>query len=132
MNLRENRQTEQRRHHKLKLMLCDVLLLLFVDILMLVIYPSADAHLANQAVMIQALLGAVCVYGWRIIGGVYRQIWRYGGTMAYMQMILMDFLSGVTYYAAQSVMLPNAYKISFVRVMSICARSERWQGSLRV
>ena len=30
MNLRENRQTEQSRHHKLKLMVCDALLLLFV------------------------------------------------------------------------------------------------------
>jgi hypothetical protein len=86
----ENRQTEHRRHHKIKLMLCDLVMLLFVDMIMLVIYPSADEHLATIAVMIQALLGAVCVYGWRIVGGLYHQIWRYGGTMAYMQMILMD------------------------------------------
>ncbi len=117
----ENRQTEHRRRHTLKLMLCDLALLLFVDLVMLVIYPSEDAHLAAAAVVIQALLGAACVYVWRIVGGVYRQIWRYGGTMAYMNMILMDFLSGVTYYAAQSFLLPNAYKISFVRVMGICA-----------
>jgi len=128
----ENRQTEHRRHHKLKLMLCDLVLLLFVDLVMLVIYPSEDAHLADAAVMIQALLGAVCVYGWRMIGGVYSQIWRYGGTMAYMQMILMDFLSGVTYYAAQSFMLPNAYKISFVRVMGICALNLLFAMTIRL
>ena len=33
----DNRQTEHRRHHKLKLMLCDLMLLLFVDILMMAI-----------------------------------------------------------------------------------------------
>ena len=132
MILQENRQTEQRRHHKLKLMLCDALLLLFVDILMLVIYPSEDAHLAQQAVIIQTLLGAACVYGWRIIGGVYRQIGRYGGTLAYMQMILMDFFAGVTYYGAQSVLLPNDYMISFVRVMGICALNLLFAMTIRL
>ena len=118
--LQKNRQNKQRRYHKLKLMLCDLILLVFVDILMLVIYPSADEHLPQTAILIQTVLGMLSVYIWRIVGGVYRQIWRYGGTMAYMQMILMDFFSGVTYYAAQSLLL-NAFKISFVRVMSICA-----------
>jgi len=128
----ENRQTEHRRYHKLKLMLCDMVLLLFVDMIMLVVYPSSDVHLASAAVLIQSLLGALCVYGWRILGGVYRQIWRYGGTMAYMQMILMDFLSGVTYYAAQSFLLPNIYKISFVRVMGICALNLLFAMTIRL
>jgi len=52
---------------------------------------------------------------------VYRQIWRYGGTMAYMQMILMDFFAGAAYYAAQSLLLADRFKISFVRVMGIAA-----------
>ena len=57
----ENRQTEHRRRHTLKLMLCDLALLLFVDLVMLVIYPSEDAHLAAAAVLIQSVLGAACV-----------------------------------------------------------------------
>ena len=80
--LHENRQAEQsRQNHKIKLVICDLLLLLFVDVLMLVIYPSEDEHLAQTAVILQTLMGIAGIFGWRSLGGVYRQIWRYGGTM---------------------------------------------------
>ena len=75
--LQENKQTEQsRQNHKIKLVLCDLALLLFVDVLMLVIYPSADEHLATSAVVLQTLMGIAAIFGWRGLGGVYRQIWR--------------------------------------------------------
>ena len=120
--LQENRQTEQsRQNHKIKLMLCDLALLLFVDVLMLVIYPSEDEHLASVAVVLQTLLGIASIFGWRAMGGVYRQIWRYGGTMAYMHMILMDLFAGITYFAVQTLTLPTYYKISFVRALCIVA-----------
>ncbi|MBR5560404.1 MAG: polysaccharide biosynthesis protein [Clostridia bacterium] len=102
-------------------MLCDLALLLLVDLLMLVIYPSADEHLPINAVAFQTAISIGTVYGWRIVSGVYRQIWRYGGTMAYMQMILSDFFAGVSYYIIQSLSMPSYYKISFVRVLCIVA-----------
>lgn len=118
----ENNQTEQsRQNHKLKLMLCDLALLLLVDMLMLVVYPSEDEHLAAAAVVGQMLLGAASIFGWRTAGGVYRQIWRYGGTMAYMQMILLDLLAGITYFAAQGLLMPMRFRISFVRALCIVA-----------
>ena len=120
--LQENRQTEQsRQNHKIKLVLCDLALLLFVDVLMLVIYPSEDEHLATAAVVLQTLLGIASIFGWRSLGGVYRQIWRYGGTVAYMQMILMDLFAGMTYFAVQTLTMPTRYKISFVRALCIVA-----------
>ena len=118
--LRDNR-LEQSNHHKLKLMLCDLLLLLMVDWLMLVIYPSEDEHLAVMAVMLQTAVSIGTVYGWRMVSGVYRQIWRYGGTMAYMQMIISDFFAGISFYVIQSVSMPGDYKISFVRTLCIIA-----------
>ena len=119
--LQDNKQTEQSRRHKIKLMVCDLLILLLVDVLMLVIYPSEDAHLAHEAVLQQTLIGAVSIFVWRICGGVYRQIWRYGGTLAYLQMIMLDFFAGISYFAVQTVCMPSAYKISFVRALCIVA-----------
>ena len=104
---RKKQQTEGLSRHKLKLMLCDLLVLLAVDFVMLAVYPSEDEHLVWNAVLAQTLLGAASIYGWRTVGGVYRQIWRYGGTLAYMQMILLDFFAGMTYYAAQTLLLPS-------------------------
>ena len=120
--IHENIQTEQsRQNRKIKLMLCDLALLLFVDVLMLVFYPSADEPRAAAAVGLQTLMGIGAIFGWRCLGGVYRQIWRYGGTMAYMQMILMDLFAGFTYFAVQTLTLPSDYKISFVRALCIVA-----------
>ncbi len=120
--LGDNGQAEQsRQNHKVKLMLCDLTLLLIVDVLMLVIYPSEDQHLAAAAVVIQSLIGIASIFAWRTVGGVYRQIWRYGGTLAYLQMILMDLFAGITYFAAQSLMMPERFKISFIRALCIVA-----------
>ena len=119
--LQDNRVAEQRNRHKLKLMICDLLVLLFVDLLMLVFYPSGDKPLAAAAQLLQCLIGIVSIYSWRIAGGVYRQIWRYGGTLAYLQMICMDALAGISYFVIQNVTMPNPYKISFIRTLSIVA-----------
>lgn len=117
----DRKTADQSNHHKLKLMLCDWMLLLFVDVLMLAIYPSEDEHLPMMAVLVQALIGMVSIFGWRMAGGVYRQIWRYGGTMAYLRMILLDAFAGATCYVTQTAFLPQVCRISFVRTMCIVA-----------
>ena len=99
----------------------DLLILLFVDLLMLVFYPSGDRPLPPRAQLSQCLIGIVCIYGFRIMGGVYRQIWRYGGTLAYLQMVIMDAFAGMSYFALQTLLLPTYHKISFVRALSIVA-----------
>ena len=99
----------------------DLLILLFVDLLMLVFYPSGDRPLPPRAQLSQCLIGIVSIYGFRIMGGVYRQIWRYGGTLAYLQMVIMDAFAGVGYFALQTLLLPTYHKISFVRALSIVA-----------
>ena len=99
----------------------DLLILLFVDLLMLVFYPSGDRPLPQKAQLSQCLIGIVSIYGFRIMGGVYRQIWRYGGTLAYLQMVIMDAFAGVGYFALQTLLLPTYHKISFVRALSIVA-----------
>ena len=119
--LLDHHEAEQRNRHQRKLMVCDLLLLLFVDLLMLVLYPSGDEPLPLSAQLLQCLLGAASITLWRIAGGVYRQIWRYGGTEAYLRMICMDALAGVSYFALQSLLMPKAFKISFIRALSIVA-----------
>ena len=62
------------RRRKASLMFYDALLLLLVDLLILVIYPSSIKRLSGHGVILQMALGALCVFACRVFAGVYRQI----------------------------------------------------------
>ena len=66
------------RINKWQLMVYDLAVFVIVTIFLLVIY-SGDYPLPTVSILIQTALALVSVFGCRIVGGVYRQIWRYGG-----------------------------------------------------
>jgi len=107
------------RKHLLGVLLCDILTLLLVDQLILVMYPSSVTKLTSLTLIIQMLLGAVCIFGCRFAGGVYHQIWRFGGSTLYLRLILMDAIAGWMYFAMQNGLLQE--RITFIRALSIVA-----------
>lgn len=107
------------RKHLLGILLCDILTLLLVDQLILVMYPSSVTKLTSLTLIIQMLLGAVCIFGCRFAGGVYHQIWRFGGSTLYLRLILMDAIAGWMYFAMQNGLLQE--RITFIRALSIVA-----------
>ncbi len=106
-----------RRKFHLPLEVYDLLLLLIVNILMLGFYPSSNVAFGTVSFLLHLLLTFVCVWACRSIGGVYRQIWRYGSPTAYIRLIASDFFAGVLYYILQNI-LPIE-RVSFVRAFSI-------------
>ena len=122
MNLRE-RGTDNRtrprsvRRRRASLMVYDAALLLLVDLLILIIYPSSIEHLSTHGVLLQMLTGMVCIYLCRIIAGVYKQIWRYGGTQAYIRLMVSDAVAGWLYFGINRLLLQE--RVSFIRALSI-------------
>lgn len=90
MNQRENNKDVSRSKRSASLLLYDTLALLLVDLLILVIYPSSVTKLTLLDIVLQVFVGAGCLYASRALWGVYGQIWRYGGTRAYMQLMAAD------------------------------------------
>ena len=107
------------RRRKASLMFYDALLLLLVDLLILVIYPSSIKRLSGHGVILQMALGALCVFACRVFAGVYRQIWRYSGSQAYMRLILSDLVAGWLYFSFNRLLLVE--RVTFIRAMCIIA-----------
>ncbi len=110
-------KVDARRRWHLPLEVYDFLLLLIVDILLLFFSPSSTEKFGLIPLLAHFLLSAVCVYLCRRIGGVYKQIWRYGSPTSYIRLIAADFAAGILYYGMQVLILPT--KISFIRVASV-------------
>ena len=74
---------------KWQLMIYDALVLLFVDLLLLVLYRSMD-NLSLKGILTHSIISFVCVFSARLIGGIYQQIWRYGGIQCYIRLLFVD------------------------------------------
>ena len=105
--------------HSCMLMLYDLFLLLLVDLLMLVLYPSSIQPLDTVSILAQAAVNVISILGCRTLGGVYRQIWRYGGTSQYIRLMLSDGAGGIAYLLLMYA-LPMA-EITALRALAIVA-----------
>lgn len=124
MNFREEKRakasgTRSTMRRRWSLALYDAILLMLVDLLILVIYPSSISELTVAGTLIQIGVGAACIFACRLAAQVYRQIWRYGGTEAYIRLIIADLAAGWLYFGINRLVL--AGKITFIRLLSIVA-----------
>ena len=115
----DKKQTKRGRKHSLMLMLYDLALLLVVDLMILVLYPSGITKLGPLEVAAQAAMSVVGILGGRSLLGIYRQIWRYGGTMQYIRLFLADALGGLIFLALIYVM--PFERITALRALTLVA-----------
>ncbi|MDO4939892.1 MAG: nucleoside-diphosphate sugar epimerase/dehydratase [Lachnospiraceae bacterium] len=80
------------------LLLYDFLAYVLVIIMVLFIHRGNQFLNTPEEKLMQAALGAVCIFGCRITLGVYNQVWRYGGTASYLKLIVADMLGFLLFY----------------------------------
>lgn len=97
----------------------DTFLLLIVDYLILVIYPSEIKPLPTVGIAIQILLTLLIVFACRFYFSAYRQVWRYAVASSYLKLCMSDFVAGMLYAIVARVVLPPEWQITFIREMSI-------------
>ena len=98
----------------------DAVVLLAVDLLLLVFYRSNE-NLSLNGILMHAGIGYVCIFAARTIGGIYRQIWRYGGIQCYMRLLMVD---GIAFAAIAAIELTlrtfvPIEQVTFSRLLSI-------------
>ena len=103
-------------HIRWQLMIYDIAIYLLSAELLLVFY-SGGGRLNTAELIKHVVLGAVCIFGARIIGKVYGQIWRYGGIQCYILMLLTDGAAFLLFFALERI-LPMR-NITFVRMLSL-------------
>ena len=104
----------EHRHRWWLLAIYDYIPLLITYLFMLVINPSELVRLPTKLILLQMVLGTICIYTSRILFGVYNQIWRFGGSYAYIRLMEADIVAGLAYHAIAKYLLPFQ-DVSFVR-----------------
>lgn len=106
----------KKRRNKWQLTALDILVFLFTELLLLVLYEGRDRPNA-AGIIIQIVLSFCCVFSMRVLGRIYQQVWRYGGIQCYMRLLVTDgiaFLINLIIEMSTPVPL-----INFSRLLSI-------------
>lgn len=112
-----NRKLNTFSPRRVQLCLYDVSLLLFVDLFKLVLFPGENAFLHARSLVVHICVSTACVLLMRLLLKVYKQVWRYGGSLGYMHLISADILAGGLYFIIQAL-LPIE-KIEFMSAVSL-------------
>lgn len=112
-------KTRDMSHRKAKLIIYDLLVLGVSFFLLAVVNPSSFQKFSYRLLLMQYTLAAVCLTGWRNIGKIYAQVWRYSRTDSYLRLIGVDCLGMLTYIGV-SYLLPFP-RFAFLRMAAICA-----------
>lgn len=110
----------KKRNLRWSLIVYDIAILLFVDIVLLGMYRSIE-ELSVVGVLIHSAISFVCIFSARMLGNIYRQIWRYGGIQCYIRLLVVDGMA----FAANlflELTLPRIFQmeiITFARMLSV-------------
>ncbi len=98
-----------------QLIVYDLLILWGVEALLLIVYKHEP--LETSSIIWQIALTTVCVFVGRFLGGIYKQVWRYGGIQCYIRLLVTD---GCVF--AANVMLENFLpeNVAVSRLLAIC------------
>lgn len=101
----------------------DVVILAIADYVMLFLYSGPDM-VSDQARLFNALASLVIIFTIRIIGGVYRQIWRYGGIQCYIRLLTTDGIAFLIHWVGvglltQHEVVYGTFQVYLSRLLSI-------------
>ncbi len=110
---------QKKRKHLVGILLCDAVILLLLEILILVLHPSSLVALSAGGIALQILLAMTCIFGMRFAFRLYNNVWRYGSSSLYLRMILIDAVAGGLYFTLQKLCFDD--QLTFIRALSVVA-----------
>ncbi len=102
------------------LVIYDILTFIFVDILLLAVYKSWIPYEAEELV-INSLIALGSVLICRFVGGIYKQIWRFGGIQCYILFLVTDTIAFFIFVTIEYSLhyFFDFTRLSFVRMIAI-------------
>ena len=95
----------------------DALVLMIANVLLLNIFADQQEALSAATMIVQIAASFALVFSSRIMGSVYKQIWRFGGSGAYIRLIGTDAAACALFMAVQ--LIGGPFRISYLRAVSI-------------
>ena len=85
------------------LMVYDGIVLLICNLVIFAICSTPAAPVLSSVLAVQTLISFVCLFFFRHLLDVYKQIWRYGGSSGYLVLILSDSAAAVAFALLQLI-----------------------------
>ena len=101
-----------------RLVVYDILILLAVELFLFVLYRNGET-LTLSGIISQASLTFLCAFFCRFFGGVYSQIWRYGGIQCYIRLLMSDAVSCIINCCLE-LLLPMR-KVTLAHLLTVCS-----------
>ncbi len=95
----------------------DVIILLSVCTFLMGFYVGNE-HFTKNSIITHTTLLFLCVFTFRLVFSVYKQVWRYGGIQGYIFLLVSDTFSGLV-YCILNYTLPLAQCNSFAKLLAI-------------
>ena len=110
------KKAEEKKNVRWPLILYDLTVFIIASMILLVIYRGME-KLSVLGIVEHMILAGVCVFGARLIGNIYGQVWRYGGIQCYIRLLATDSIAFLIYFCLE-LLLPIP-KITFARMLSL-------------
>ena len=116
-NSKKSQSTGNREYTHWFLIAYDFLILLLSGLVVLCLY-TGPGMIALNWIGINLAIAFALVFISRIIGGVYRQIWRYGGIQCYIRLLMTDGIAFFLHWLGGQLM-PEEGALIFPRLLSL-------------
>ena len=102
------------------LVIYDIGILLFLDMMLLVFYRSNNG-LSWSGVLLHSCITFAGIFAVRYFGSIYRQIWRYGGIQCYIRLLIVDGIAFLINLAVEMILplFVRIEQITFARLLSL-------------
>ena len=104
------------------LVVYDLIVYAVVAVILLVLYGGMD-KLSTTGMLQQVCLSALCLFGARLIGNIYGQVWRYGGIQCYIRLLATDSIAFLIYLCLE-LLLPISKIIFAIPSMETVKKKE--------
>lgn len=114
---------------RIPLVIYDLVIFLIVDLILFILYRGAGG-LSTVGIISQSIIALITIFGARIFGKIYRQIWRYGGIQCYIRLLSADVIAFFLYLIIERI-LPIEH-ITFVKLLVFCSMNTLGALSIRM
>lgn len=114
---------------RIPLVTYDLIIFLIVDLILFILYRGAGG-LSTAGIIPQSIIALIIIFGARIFGKIYRQIWRYGGIQCYIKLLSADVIAFFLYLIIERI-LPIEH-ITFVKLLAFCSINTLGALSIRM
>lgn len=107
---------------KWQLVAYDIFILALVDFLLLFVYRG-NVKLSFSGILTHAVISFICIFISRLLGNIYKQIWRYGGVQCYIRLLIVDGIAFVSTFITEKALalFISIEAITFSRLLSIAS-----------